>query len=144
MSRLHVHRGFIQSLKLCLNLYSFRWINPSQSLVINLSPSGLKMSNSELGIGQIIFMKVARKILKLDVRISKLSLFHSFIVHWFCRYYLYASLHHYIPPLIIRPVIDENTTSVLVACQNNVLLLWHAILSCTSYYFSVCVGWNWI
>ena len=88
MSRLHVHRRFIQSLKLCLNLYSFRWLNPSQSLVINLSPSGLKMPNIELGIGQIIFMKVALKIWKLDVQISKLSLFHSFIVHWFCRYYL--------------------------------------------------------
>ena len=49
--------------------------------MINLSPSGLKMPNTELGMGRIIFIKLALKILKLDVRILKLSLFHSFIVH---------------------------------------------------------------
>ena len=75
MSRLHVHTEFIQSLKLWLNLCSFKLLNPSQSLVINLMP------NTELGMGQIVFIKLALKILKLDVRILKLSLFHSFIVH---------------------------------------------------------------
>ena len=49
--------------------------------MINLSPSGLKMPNTELGMGRIIFIKLALKILKLDVRILKLSLFHSFLVH---------------------------------------------------------------
>ena len=78
MPRLHVHRGFIESLKLCLNLCSLRWLNPSRSLVINLSPSGLKMPSIELGMGRIIFIKLALKILKLDARIS---LLHSFIVH---------------------------------------------------------------
>ena len=39
------------------------------------------MPNTELVVGQIIFIKLALKILKLDVRILKLSLFHSFIVH---------------------------------------------------------------
>ena len=39
------------------------------------------MPNTELGMGRIIFIKLALKILKLDVRILKLSLFHSFIVH---------------------------------------------------------------
>ena len=47
--------------------------------MINLSPSGLKMPNTELGMGRIIF--IALKILKLDAQILKLSLFHSFIVH---------------------------------------------------------------
>ena len=55
--------------------------------MINLSPSGLKLSNTELGMGRIIFIKLAPKILKLvknvlnvNVRILKLRLFHSFIV----------------------------------------------------------------
>ena len=80
MSRLHVHRGFIQLLNLWLNRRSFRGRNPSRSLVINLRPSGFKVSNIVLGIGRIIFIKLALNILKLDVRILKLSLFHSFIV----------------------------------------------------------------
>ena len=57
--------------------------------------SGLEMSNMKLGMGQLIFiklvlkilkldvwiLKLALKILKLDVRILKLSLFHLFITH---------------------------------------------------------------
>ena len=39
------------------------------------------MPNTELGISGIIFIKLALKILKLDVQILKLSLFHSFTVH---------------------------------------------------------------
>ena len=39
------------------------------------------MPNTELGMGRIIFMKLALKILKLDVQSLKLSLFHSFLVH---------------------------------------------------------------
>ena len=81
LSWLHVHRGFIQLLKLWLNLCLFRWLNPSWSFVINIIPSRLKMPNVELGMGRIIFIKLALKILKLDVRILKLSLFHSFIAH---------------------------------------------------------------
>ena len=76
---------------LWLNLCSFRWLNPNQSLVINLSPSGLKMTNIELGMGQIIFITLAVKILTLDVWILKLSLFHSFIVHG-KKEYLNASI----------------------------------------------------
>ena len=34
--------------------------------------------------------------------------------------------------MIIRPVIKENTAHVVVAYQNNVLLLWHTILNCVS------------
>ena len=49
--------------------------------MINLSPSGLKMPNIELGMGRrITFIKLALKILRLDVQILKLSFFHSFIV----------------------------------------------------------------
>ena len=47
--------------------------------MINLSPSGLKIPNTELAMGWIIFIKFALKILKLDDQILKLSLFHSFI-----------------------------------------------------------------
>ena len=39
------------------------------------------MPNIELGIDRIIYIKLALNILELDVRILKLSLFHSFIVH---------------------------------------------------------------
>ena len=39
------------------------------------------MPNTELGMGRIIFIKLAVTILKLDTRILKLSLFHSFTVH---------------------------------------------------------------
>ena len=48
--------------------------------MINLSPSGLKMPNIGLGMGRIILIKLALKILTLDVRICS-SLFHSFILH---------------------------------------------------------------
>ena len=39
------------------------------------------MPSTELGMGRIVFMKLALKILKLDVQSLKLSLFHSFLVH---------------------------------------------------------------
>ena len=39
------------------------------------------MLSIELGIGRMIFIKLTLKILKLDVRILRLSLFHSFMVH---------------------------------------------------------------
>ena len=49
--------------------------------MINSSPSGLKIPNTELGMRRIIFIKLTLKMLKLDVRILKLSLIHSFVVH---------------------------------------------------------------
>ena len=64
-----------------LYLSYLSYLFPNRTLVINVSPSGLKMPKIELGIGRIIFIKLALKILKLDVRILKLSLFHSFIAH---------------------------------------------------------------
>ena len=51
----------------------------SSSLVIKLSTSGLKMLNIELGMGRIIFIKLALKILKLDFRILKLGLFKRYV-----------------------------------------------------------------
>ena len=51
----------------------------SSSLVIKLSTSGLKMLNIELGMGPIIFIKLALKILKLDFRILKLGLFKRYV-----------------------------------------------------------------
>ena len=51
-TRQHVHRGFIQLLKLWLNLCSFRWFNPNQSLVINL-----RGSHRQLKLVSSIFIK---------------------------------------------------------------------------------------
>ena len=54
------------------------------------------MPNIELGMGRIIFIKLALKILKLDVRILKLSLLHSFIVHGKKEYLNASVLHEYV------------------------------------------------
>ena len=105
MSRLHVHRGFIQLLNLRLNRRSFRGRNPSRSLVINLRPSGFKMSNIVLGIGRIIFIKLALNILKLDVRILKLSLFHSFIVDRKKEYLNASVLQEYVLIFLVFQVL---------------------------------------
>ena len=43
----------------------------------------------------------------------------------------------------IRSIIIENNAHVVVACQNNVKLPWHAILNCMPYY-GVWLAWNWI
>ena len=105
MSRLHVHRGFIQLLNLRLNRRSFRGRNPSRSLAINLRPSGFKMSNIVLGIGRIIFIKLALNILKLDVRILKLSLFHSFIVDRKKEYLNASVLQEYVLIFLVFQVL---------------------------------------
>ena len=46
---LHLHNGFSESWKLCLNLCSRRWLRPRRSLVRNLIPYGLWHSNTLLG-----------------------------------------------------------------------------------------------
>ena len=81
--------------------------NPSRCLVINLSPSGLKMPNTELGIDQIIFIKLALKIVKLDVRILNLSLFHSFIVHGKKEYLNASVLQEYVVIFIVFLVLHK-------------------------------------
>ena len=56
----------------------------------NLSPSGLKMPNTELGMGRIIFIKLALKILKLDVRILKAVTF-TYIISTVILYLHYTT-----------------------------------------------------
>ena len=73
--------------------------------MISLSPSGLKMPNTELGMGRIIFIKLALKILKLDARILKLSLFHSFIVHGKKEYLNASVLQEYVVIFLVFQVL---------------------------------------
>ena len=47
--------GFTQSWKLCLNLWSVKWLNWSVSLVRNFNPSPLSTSNTWLGSGPTNF-----------------------------------------------------------------------------------------
>ena len=99
-------RGFIQILKLWLNPCSFRCLNPSWSFVINLNPSRFKMANAELGMGWIIFIRLALKILlKLDVWILKLSLFHSFIIHGKKEYLNASVLQEYVVIFLVFQVL---------------------------------------
>ena len=83
--------------------------------MINLSPSGLKMPNTELGMGRIIFVKLALKILKLDGCILKLSLFHSFIVHGRKEYLNASILQVYVALFLVFRVLykwdSEGTNS---------------------------------
>ena len=44
---------------------------------------------------------------------------------------------------IFSPVIKENTTNVVAACQKNILSLWHVILNYMSYH-DIVLAWNWI
>ena len=73
--------------------------------MINLSPSGSKIQNTELGMGQTILIKLALKILKLDVRILKLSLFHSFIVHGKKEYLNASVLQEYVVIFLVFRVL---------------------------------------
>ena len=94
-------------LMLEFKIYAF-WESPHWgrwSLVINLSPSGLIMPNTELGCGRIIFIKLVLKILKLDVQILKLSLFHSFIVHGKKEYLNASVLQEYVVIFLVFRVL---------------------------------------
>ena len=73
--------------------------------MINTSPSGLKMPNVGLGMGRIIFIKLALMILKLDVRILKLNLFHSFIVHQKKEYLNASILQEYVVIFLVFRVL---------------------------------------
>ena len=70
--------GFKQSRKLCLNLWSLRWLEPNLSLVISFIPIGLWQLKILLGVG-----RMNRKMLFLTrARLSGLlillpRLFHS-------------------------------------------------------------------
>ena len=69
--------------------------------MINISPSVLKMSNIELGMVPIIFIKLTLKILKLNVRILKLSLFDSFIIHDKKEYLKASVLQEYVVIFVV-------------------------------------------
>ena len=75
-----LHKGFIVSWKLCLNLCSLKWLRPSLSLVISLIPLGLWISKKEFGEGR---MKVSIFSLKTEILLEFLrlgsKLFHSII-----------------------------------------------------------------
>ena len=73
--------------------------------MINLSPSGLKIPNTELGMGRVIFINLALKILKLDVQILKLSLLHSFIVHGKKEYSNASVLREYVVIFLVFRVL---------------------------------------
>ena len=52
-------------------------------------------------MGRIIFIKLALKILKLDVQILKLSLFHLFIVHGKKEYLSASALQEYLEIFLV-------------------------------------------
>ena len=58
----HLHNGFSESWKLCLNLCSQRWQRPRRSLVRNLIPCGLWHSNTLSGEGLIKFRMTFLKV----------------------------------------------------------------------------------
>ena len=48
---------------------------------------------------------------------------------FFSQYFVRCSSE--VAQLVLRPVIKENTTRVIAACQHNVLLIWRTILNRT-------------
>ena len=60
----HLHNGFSESWKLCLNLCSRRWLRPRRSLVRNLIPCRLWHSNTLLIEGLINFRMAFLKVHK--------------------------------------------------------------------------------
>ena len=70
--------GFNQSIKLCLNLWSLRWLKPNLSFVISFIPIGLWQLKVLLGVGRMnckmLFLKRAR-LSELLILLSRL--FHS-------------------------------------------------------------------
>ena len=75
-----LHKGFIVSWRLCLNLCYLKWLRPSLSLVISLIPLGLWISKTEFGEGR---MKLSIFSLKTEILLEFLrlgsKLFHSII-----------------------------------------------------------------
>ena len=70
--------GYKQSRKLCLNLWSLRWLKPNLSLVISFIPVGLWQLKVLFGVGRMnckmLFLKRAR-FSELLILLSRL--FHS-------------------------------------------------------------------
>ena len=73
--------GFKQSRKLCLNVWSLRWLKPNLSLVISFIPIGLRQLKALLGVCRMnckmLFLKRAR-LSELLILLSRL--FHSITV----------------------------------------------------------------
>ena len=78
MSLLQQQIRFKQSRKLCLNLWSLRWLKPNLSLVITFIPIGLWQLKVLLGVGcmncKVLFLKRARL---SELLILLPRLFHS-------------------------------------------------------------------
>ena len=73
--------GFKQSRKLCLNLWSLRWLKPSLSLVISFIPTELWQLKVLLGVGHMNCKMLLLKRVRLSERLILLSrLFHSITV----------------------------------------------------------------
>ena len=72
-----------------------------------MKSSGLKMPNTELGMGWIIFIKLVLKILKLDATILKLSLFYSFIVYGKKEYLNVSVLQEYVVIFLVFRVLHK-------------------------------------
>ena len=74
--------GFMQSRKLCLNLWSLRWPKPNLSLVIRFGPIGLWQLKVLLGAGRMnckmLFLKSA-ELSELLILLPRL--FHSITVN---------------------------------------------------------------
>ena len=68
--------GFKQSRKLCLNVWSLRWLKPNLTLVISFIPIGLWHLKVLLGVGRMnckkLFLKRAR-LSELLILLSRLS-----------------------------------------------------------------------
>ena len=70
--------GFNQSRKLCLNLWSLRWLKPNLSLVISFIPIGLWQVKVLLGVGRMNCKMLSLKRARLSELLILLSrLFHS-------------------------------------------------------------------
>ena len=81
-SKLHEHRGFMQSSQLRLNLCSFRWLSPSLKRVSSFNSTGLWMLSVGLGIGLSIFnSEFLKKLYDFELRKVWSSLFRSTIVY---------------------------------------------------------------
>ena len=73
------------------------------------------MPSIELGMGQRIFVKLALKILKLDVRILKLSLFQSFIARGKKEYLNVSVLQEYVVFLVFQVLYKCDSEEIISA-----------------------------
>ena len=80
-SKLHANNGLMQFWKLWLNLCSFKWLRPNCNLINKRSQAKLQTLKVAEGCGWIRLSKCCLNILKINLRISKSSLFHSGMVH---------------------------------------------------------------